>query len=171
MTINSNYRMASDEMAITSNVHCPTGYEAFMDTENGAIDYVCTLRAADSTIAMDNVKGVKASCPQGDLAVTYFSQSNAATHWTDMSVANEAAQCMDCAPNMSCITSDDNAFGQWCVGKDPTINWFDVNNGNLLVQMDDRRVSINQNYWCIDCNSEEFADGSCPFMSDYFPDH
>jgi len=30
MTINTNYMMASDEMAITSNVHCPTGYEAFI---------------------------------------------------------------------------------------------------------------------------------------------
>lgn len=64
-----------------------------------------------------------------------------------------------------------NAFALWCVGKSPDINWYDANNSDLKIQMDDRRVSQYGNEHCIDCNSEEFAAGSCAFAADYFPDH
>jgi len=81
-----------------------------------------------------------------------FSTGNSVTHFTDLSYQNENANCQDCPPNMACMTggatvypyaevTDTSAFSQYCVGKDPNINWYDANNGNLLVQMDDRRVS------------------------------
>lgn len=73
---------------------------------------------------------------------------------------------------MICLTEGgSDSWAQYCVGKDPAYPYFDANNGGLLIQMNDRRVSQYLNYYCIDCNSEQFTAGSCAFMSDYFPDH
>lgn len=47
---------------------------------------------------------------------------------------------MDCAPNMVCL-AESYAWAKYCVGKDPTIRYYDENNSNLRIQMDDRRVS------------------------------
>lgn len=88
-----------------------------------------------------------------------------------MTSSNEAAQCQDCPPGLTCLTSDTDAEDHYCVGKDPSIDWYDANNSNLKVQMDDRRVSQYENYWCFDCNAEEYASGICTFSADYFPDH
>lgn len=89
-----------------------------------------------------------------------------------MSVQNAGtAVCMDCAPNMFCLNDDSAAWAGYCVGKDPTLRWFNAGNGNLELQMDDRRVSQFTDYQCIDCNGEEYTAGSCAFVSDYFPDH
>lgn len=100
----------------------------------------------------------------------------------ELSSQNENANCQDCPPNLACMTegatvfpydalTDTSAFSQYCVGKDPSINWYDANNGDLLVQMNDRRVSQYANTYCIDCNHEDYAAGSCAFAADYFPDH
>ena len=69
------------------------------------------------------------------------------------------------------MNTQQEAFNLYCVGKDTNYRYFDANNGDLLIHMDDRRVSAYENNFCIDCNHEKFADGICTFASDYFPDH
>lgn len=140
------------------------------------------MLAADSTAPADYKKGIANACTEGDMTKSLLATNSVVTHYMDLQSQNENALCQDCPPNIVCKTTGDvvypygslasnTAFAEWCVGKSPHINWYDANNGNLLVQMDDRRVSQYGNAYCIDANSEQFTAGSAAFMSDYYPDH
>ena len=63
------------------------------------------------------------------------------TYQHNLQTANPNGQCQDCPVNMVCWTNSLYTDTSYCAGKQAYLRFYDINNSNLLVQMDDRRVA------------------------------
>jgi hypothetical protein len=78
---NGNYHFNDDELAITSGVHCPTGYYAVIS----GIDWSCDNGLlAVSTSPYDFKKGVYNGCTTGDMAISSINTNSVVTHFMSL---------------------------------------------------------------------------------------
>jgi hypothetical protein len=105
--------------------------------------------------------------------------------YTDSSARSQQKECHECTDNLMCHTG--GSWSNYCWGKQTWLRMYDdhypftvsgtsTNNINVYstgpnIRMDDKRVAMNGNQVCFDCNAVEYAAGTCAFASDYFPDH
>lgn len=75
-----NFNTNSDEMFITQQIHCPSGWNAQLDTDWSCID----SSSATPDSANQYVRGIAETCRNGWLTVTEFNTQNEVTHFMAM---------------------------------------------------------------------------------------